>query len=134
MSAPPDDLTEGWPDEPGNAELARFAQELRSSRPALPEESLAWVGQTIQEELAARPRRPRRSLAYAGLAAGLLLVGLGYLLFFRPAPPPGPVVEPPRRPERIEDRYPVELAAPPLPAPPERALVRLDDYRSLFTD
>ena len=32
MSTPPDDFTEGWPDDPQNAELARFARELAAAR------------------------------------------------------------------------------------------------------
>jgi hypothetical protein len=134
VSNPADELTQGWPDEPDNDELIRFAAELRAARPDLPPEALQRVEQVWQRELAAE-RQPRRlRLLYTGLAAAVLLaMALGaYLYLSRPqAPGVGPVAE---TPPGVKDRYTVELPPPPLPLTVERALVRIEDHRSLFAD
>ena len=134
MSVLPDDLSEGWPADPENEELARFAEQLSASRPTLPTEALARVERGIQRELAASARGSRRAPLAGLAAAAVLLVGIGVYLLLKPAAPPNrpvPVVE---QQPAVHDRYNVELATPPPAVTPERSLVRLDAHRSLFTD
>ncbi len=126
MNNPNDFLTEGWPPEPGNPELARFAEQLRTVQPELPPESLERVEQRMREERAASARRWRRQrlVMGAGLAAAVLLA-VGIYAFL-----PRPQAQPPR----IQDVYRVEFTAPPAPPPPQRSLVRIEEYQSLFSD
>src|ERR1700731_3052944 len=126
MSEPtPQDLTEGWPADPDNEGLARFAEDLQAALPALPPEALANVERQVHDELGHRLRRRRRlRLAGLGLAAALLL-GVGGYVWLRPGPGE-------RGEARVEDHYTVELAAPQTPLPPQPPPVRLDENRSLF--
>ena len=80
MDERPDDLTEGWPDEPTNEELARFAEGLRASRPALSHEALGRVEAAMRREMAARPKARRRR--WATLAASLAAFALSLLGVF----------------------------------------------------
>jgi hypothetical protein len=118
------ELTEGWPADPQNEELARFAEEFQAGLPTLPAESLAKVERRLQEEVGRRARR--RRLAGLAMAAGILLAVGGYV-WLRPAP-----LE--RAGAPVEDRFTVELAAPQPPLPPQPPLVRLDEHQSLFAD
>jgi ferric-dicitrate binding protein FerR (iron transport regulator) len=121
------DLSEGWPADPENEALARFAEELQASLPALPPEAMAKVERQVHDELGRRARRRRRfRLAGLGLAAALLL-GVGGYVWLRPGPE-GPTQAP------VEDHYTVELATPQTPLPPQPPLVRLEENRSLFAD
>jgi hypothetical protein len=136
VSTPPDDLTEGWPDDPQNAELARFARELAAARQELAPDAMARVEQRLQRELTAR--RPRRALfAIAAVAAAAVLLGVGaYLYLMPPATPvePIPVVAQPVSADLVRDQYVIEFRAPPAAVQVERSLVRIDQHRSLFTD
>ncbi|MCI0459400.1 MAG: hypothetical protein L0Z62_20815 [Gemmataceae bacterium] len=123
----PQNLTEGWPDDPQNEELARFATELQAALPALPPESLARVEQSIQAELKRRHARWRRWTRLAAAAAVLLALGVGGFLWMRSTPEQ-------RAEAPVEDRYRVELAAPVVPLPPQPPLVRLEEHKSLFAD
>src|SRR5262245_1726545 len=114
------DLTEGWPADPENEALARFAEELQAGLPALPPEAMAKVKRRVHNELGRRARRRwRLRLAGMGLAAALLLSVGGYV-WLRPGPE-----EP--TPAPVDDHYTVELAAPQTPLPPQPPLVRLEE-------
>src|SRR5262249_25671568 len=119
------DLTEGWPADPQNAELARFAEGLRAALPELPPAALARVGQKVRTELARQPAR-RRWLRPAA-AAVLLTLGVGGYVWLWPSP--GEREESP-----VEDRYTVDLAAPHAPLPSRPPPVRLEEHQSLFAD
>jgi hypothetical protein len=125
------DLTEGWPDEPDRAEVERFAAELRARLPALPEEALARVGVAVRRAAGRRRawRWAARTCVAAGLAAAVLLPA-ALALWMRPRPHVE-IVAP--APALVEDRYEVEYDAPPV-AVPQRALVRIDEQQSLFTE
>ena len=137
MTAEPNDLTDGWPDDPGNADLARFGADLRASLPALPDEALARVEQKLARERKAIRRR-RAVLVGVGIAAALLLsAAVGWRLWSTSAPAPTP--EPPRTAkedapaERVDDRMTVQFA-PAQVETPERPLVPVERYQSLFAN
>lgn len=138
MNAEPDDLTEGWPDEPGNERLARFADGLRASLPMLPEAALGRVKERVRREIAVRRRRRIVMLAGAGLAAALLLgaVWLGWPLGFAPSPShlPGPTNPEPEASARVDDHFTVEFAAPQASAGLNRPPIHFEEYQSLFTN
>jgi hypothetical protein len=121
-----DDLTEGWPADPRNEELARFAGKLQAALPVLPPDALERVGQKVHAELARQARR-RVRLGLAAAASVLLALGVGGYVWLRP--PPGE-----RTPAPVEDRYTVELAVPQAPLPPQPPLVRLEEHQSLYAD
>ena len=140
MDERPDDLTEGWPEEPTNEELARFAERLRAARPALSHEALGRVEAAMRREMAARPKARRRRWATlaASLAAAVLLA-LGVHLHLRPGkrvPVPTPTMvasRTPAAPTGARDSYTVRFAAPPA-AVPAGPLLSLLDYETLYAD
>src|SRR4051794_22293826 len=106
------ELTEGWPPDPENEGLARFAEDLHGALPELSPEALAKVERQVHDEIRRSIRRRRRlRLAGVGLAAALLL-GVGGYVWLRPESR-GQAGAP------VEDRYTVELAAPQTPLPPQ---------------
>jgi ferric-dicitrate binding protein FerR (iron transport regulator) len=129
MSERPHDLSEGWPPDPENAELQRFAEELQRSLPQLPEEALQRVGERLLAEATRRPPRLRWRIAGAAAAAALLLAlgwGVGVLMYRPPAAvPDGP---------GVAETFLLDRPDPAGSQPPTRPLVRLDDNQSLFTD
>ena len=136
------DVTDGWPDEPGNEELARFAARVRSARPALSEEAMARVERAMLREMspATGARRRRRTMCFGAAlaAAAAALLGVGIYLYVRPNGPPrpqGPPESPHRRQHvaRVQDDYPVRFPSTPV-KPPDAPLLRLEDYRSLYAD
>jgi hypothetical protein len=140
-------LTEGWPDEAGNEELAEFAARIRSSRPALPRQAMARIERAMKQAMAAGPRRSSRRwpaiCAYVLSAAAATLLAVGVYLHFRvaghrPASPPGQAPPAARAKDRAQaglvlDTYRVHFASLPV-RPPDRPLVRLEDYRTLYSD
>lgn len=142
MSEPCDELTEGWPADPENDELARFAEELGASLPELPAAALARVEQRVGAAAAARLKWRARRVAYAvaALAAvALLAVALWRGLFVAPPPAPAPPHDPaPRQaqgdpPAPVHDISAIEVAGPP-PPPPAQPPLRLDAHQTLFTE
>ena len=123
---PPEDLTEGWPEEQGNRELAEFAGRLRAAVPEPTEESLARVRRAMGRELDRR-RRVARWFGGALAAAAVVLLAAGV---WRLARQDGPG-EGPTPAAGVTDVFTVVPVRPPAPEPP-RGLVRLEDYRSLF--
>lgn len=133
---PADDLTEGWPVEAGNAELARFARQLREERPELSAAALDRVHDRLRAALAApTPQRPPwRLWLGAGLAASVLIaLGLSYTEIFRSHQPRvNPSAGTPASSPGVQDRYSVRFAEPTPPASSDGSLLRLDDHQSLF--
>ena len=142
-NAPRDDLTDGWPDEPGNDELADFAARLRDSRPALSREALARVGAAMRREMAPRPSRKRRWAFVAGGVAAVAVLAIGLWAHLRPvarppASPPREVARPqpprePAQPSPTVATYRVRLSVPPA-EPPARPLLPLEQYETLYAD
>ncbi|HYT88826.1 MAG TPA: hypothetical protein VEL76_08970 [Gemmataceae bacterium] len=123
---PANNLTEGWPPDPHNEDLARFAGELHAALPEMALGSLANVEQRLHEELTRQRRRGR--LARLALAASVLLaLGIGGYAWLRPT-----TAE--RQPRPVDERFTVELAAPQTPLPSQPPLVRLEEHQSLFAD
>ena len=119
-----------------DAEFHRLADQLLEAAPPLPPDTLARVQQKLHAELDAGERRyRRRRLAFGWSIAAAILLSLGGYAYFRSSrdapllakgnPPPDPVM--------IEDRVTIAIGESSAPNT-EKALVRLDDYRSLFTD
>lgn len=144
---PTENLTEGWPDEDGNQELARFAVRVRSSRPALGEDAMARVHAAMRQEMAdLSGPLPRRwvlgAASVAAAAAAVILVAGSYLGGLRHRQVSRPQAPLPVRAQGVQDTYPVCLAIPPavLPrpsppaSPPGRPLVSLDEYQPLYAD
>lgn len=144
---PARNLTEGWPDEPGNAELAKFAARIRSSRPALSRQAMARIGRAMRRAMDAKSRRSSRRWptypAYVLSAAAAALLAVGVYLYFRaawqrPSFPPEEAPPAARAKEGAQaggvlDTYRVRFASLPV-SPPDRPLLRLEDYRTLYTD
>lgn len=121
----PDDLTEGWPDEPDHAELARFAADLQAHLPALSDAALNRIAARIDAEAPLARRRPWR-LAAAAAVAALVLLALGWWGRDAWRPQPGGATV------AAEDRFPVAFLPGAAASADDRPLVRLADYRSLF--
>lgn len=142
---PDNDLTEGWPDEPGNEELAELARRLRSSRPALSNQAMARIAQAMRREMTAHSPGGgrRRLLRPAAAAAAAAVLAVGTHLHFRangpPAAPPSDQTTQGRRAglaagaAGAQDSYRVYFASPPAP-PPDGPLLSLEEYKSLYTD
>ena len=100
-----DDLTKGWPDEPGNAEIEAFARGLQADLPQLPEPALRRIETLrIQHETQQRAEPYRRAGLSPEALAASVLIGVPLLLtkIFRSdskklAPPVGARVECARR-------------------------------------
>lgn len=82
------DLTEGWPQERGNEQLARFAESLRSALPELGPEAIARVQAAVRRAAAdadaTGPRRRGRAWAVRGslAAAACLMLAAGVWLAY----------------------------------------------------
>jgi len=142
-STPPDadGLTDGWPQDPDNDGLARFAREFDAGRPELPEPSLDRIRQTVRSEIGrvVRRRRVQRIAAIVGTAASVLLaVGL-YVWSFRGGPPPGERAELPNGVDSpaavpmVEHEYPVTLTVA-APGDSPGPLLPMDKYGSLIDE
>lgn len=130
MNDPPHDLTEGWPNDPENADLARFAEELQRSLPQLPDAALQRIERRLTHEADRLPRRRWPWLRLGVVAAGILLLALAWTAPRLLVRPPG--VAPSE--DWVVDSFPMELARPPAAIAPERPLVRLNENQSLFID
>ena len=133
MSGPLEHLTEGWPPDPDNADLAHFAEQLRAARPEMSEDSLQRIGQAVRKEIVSRhARRKRWAVGLAAAAAAAVLITLALVRDSSPpAPPPSDGAAQTQAAE-VHDSCTVELAPPRAPAP-ERPPLQLEDHQSLFT-
>jgi len=127
-------VDEGWPADPENEELARLAEQLPAVAPPLPPAALARVEKLMQAELdrAAWRSRWRRIALGWSVAAAILLAVAAYAMFRGETHGDPALVQ--RDAVFIEDRITIAVGGV-APAPAhEKPLLRLDDYRSLFTD
>ncbi|MEZ0266122.1 MAG: hypothetical protein ACAI43_15440, partial [Phycisphaerae bacterium] len=130
----PPDLTDGWPDDPANAELARLASDLFASRPQLPPLALDRIQVRMRQEVVRVARRRRVATVAAVLvAAAALAIGLPYAFRTRPTQPApaGPTTSAPDVP--IQDQFKVTLPTA-TPKAPERPLIDLENAGPLFGD
>lgn len=134
------DLTQDWPNESDNGELVLLAEELANAAPALSEPALARVAvqMRVEMERASRQRSWRRVAFGLSTAAAVVLAVAGVVYFqagndFKPQPRVVKLVEP-AAPVVIEDRVAITISESTPPAAPAKALVRLEEYRSLFSD
>jgi hypothetical protein len=131
----PKDMTQDWPRDPDNDELARLAEHLQNAPPALPTSALVRVEQRIHEEFDRIECRQRwRRVAFGwSIAASMLLAVSGYVqLRMRDADVSTPIAKQAVTP--IDDRIVITIGTSQPSASDEKALVRLDEYRSLFAD
>lgn len=118
----PADLTDAWPDDPANEELARTAADVFAAAPALPQIALDRIEVRMRAEIARveRYRRLRR-LLIVGLGV-VALVAIAWLAagYLRNRPLPrgesGPASAP------VQDRFRVTLP-PTSPRAPDKPLV-----------
>jgi hypothetical protein len=119
-------LTEGWLDEPGNADLEKFAQRLASSLPDLPAGADERIRRRLREaELAKRPTRTTwLSIGIAVVAvAAVIVLAIGPLSHWTGGG------QAPRA--TVEDHFTVRLHTSPETLPSE-PLVATDRYQSLM--
>ncbi len=129
-----DDLTDGWPDEPANAELQALGRRLREERPSLSPEALARVERRMRREMApARVRVVRWFVRLAAAAVFLVAVGLARHWLHRQVGDGAPRTDGPKARARVRDTYELPLAAPRV-RPPAGPLVKLADYESLYEE
>lgn len=119
-----DNLTEGWPEENGNAELADFAQQVKANLPELPAEAMQRIHGRMRLQTSIRPVYFWRVLA--GMAAAAAIgIGVGvWCLYSRDSAPH------PKQPT-VQDTYVIQLPAPRVLVP-DRPLLKLSDYASLL--
>lgn len=119
-----DNLTEGWPEENGNEELAEFARQVRANLPELPPEAMQRVHGGMRLRTSRRPVYFWRVLA--GMAAAAAIgIGVGVWRFHSRDPAPYP------KPPTVQDTYVIQLPAPHVTVP-DRPLLKLSDYASLL--
>jgi hypothetical protein len=129
----PENLADGWPDDPDNAELEALARRLREERPALSPEAMSRVRQRVRREMA--PVRTRVLRRFAGLAAAaalLVATGLAWDYLFSGRGGEHPPWKPPA-PRHVEATYELPLTAPRV-RPPAGPLVNLGDYETLYEE
>jgi hypothetical protein len=129
------ELTDGWPAGPDQADVEVFAQSLASKLPQLSDDALRHIEATMREELTSqRRRRWRKRIALAGAMAAS--IGVGVLLLrpndrtlpSAPNSPSGPSVA------AVHDTYRVPVLVLPAPATPEKPLIAVDSYQGLFSN
>ena len=132
----PTDLQTDWPADAVNDELLKLAAELPGAVAPLPPDALARVQQQMQTELDRTQRRQqRRRVALGWSIAAAILVAIGGYTYFRPSPDSVPALgQKNETPEFIEDRITVALGDGSVIPATDKALVRLDENRSLFAD
>lgn len=125
------DLQQDWPADPQNEDLAQFAAQIRAVVPALAPESLARVQRKLDDELMRGERRQRRGRIILGwsIAASILIALVGYAGWRSGGRDAALDVGP----RFVQDRINIAYSEPAI-SDAGRALVPLDDYRSLFTE
>ncbi|MFB3894090.1 MAG: hypothetical protein ACE15C_18970 [Phycisphaerae bacterium] len=128
------DLTEGWPQDEGNEDLANFAERLAAS-PGLPAGAVERIAGAMAKEMQAHPRVVRawwvRALRTGLAAAAAVLLATGAYFTLRG----GGTTEhgrPPVSHAAVTDKYAVAYAGVPAPAAPQAPLIGTEPYRSLI--
>ena len=143
---PGDHLTEGWPDDPANADLAAFAREFRHARPSLSKPAMDRISRAFRSELHAPTPVRTPFFTYrrwaAAAAAGVVLAagawaawewqaGQDRLTVVTSGGNAGQIGGPATSGSPVRDTYLVSTAAVPRLAAPERPLVPLAEYGGL---
>jgi len=129
------DLKNDWPNDPCNDELLQLAAQLQSAPPALPADALSRVEQRMHAELNRAERRQRwRSVVFGCSIAASILIAVGGYVVFRMSGDAGHSAQPTVHQSPVEDHVTIAVGVSSLSSPNEKALVRLDEYRSLFAD
>jgi hypothetical protein len=126
------DLTQGWPEDPGNDDLARLGQELFANRPELSQLALDRIQIRMRQEMN-RPwwqRRWRTVLIYIVGAVALSLGAYGLINSSSRHTARDTSGTPASRPA-VQDRYEVTLPGT-SPKPPDKPVVDLGRYNDLF--
>lgn len=127
------DVTEGWPEHPGNEELARLGNELFGHLPGLPQIALDRIQVRMRQEMN-RPwwARRWRTLLGVGVAAVALSIGTwGWLRSTHPRAGTSPSAGATTQPPGVRERFDISLP-PTSPKPPERPLIDLRRDQDLF--
>lgn len=135
MNEKPYDPLEGFPDEPDRPEMDTLAHQLVSQSPELAPDALVRVEARMNAEITREQRRRRlgRILAVSGVAAAVLVTGILVWLLQSDPKPVGPSGQPTQPvTERVKDSYPMMMADIPAPSAPDKPLITIDPYRSLF--
>ena len=132
----PGDLTEGWPDEPGKAEIEAFARDLQVRLPELPPVAMQRVGGQMHDELAVQRWRKRRLRVVAStVLAASLLIGVGIWRVIESADnmkPNSPAALAVRNVPTVRDQYRVPvMATPVVPSPDSRTLLPADEQKRI---
>jgi hypothetical protein len=135
------ELTEDWPADPDNDELVRFAEQLRAGLPALSPQVMARIDEKVQAALDRQQRRQRRRRLAVHLAVAaailLLLSGVGGYFWTRTRthdnPPIANFVQH-TEPALVEDRITVAAGSAGNMHTVDKPLLRLDEYKSLFSN
>ena len=128
-----DELTDGWPDEAGNAELAEFGRRLRKSRPELGDEAMARIRTAMSERARRLPARPIWRMLWKPAIAAMLLLGAGiWVEHGNRARVANNSLPTPAAAPRVHDQYVVSSTALPSAKLPSEPLLRMDDYRGLI--
>lgn len=129
------EITNDWPTDSQNEELARLADQMQCAIPSLSVDAMARIERRMRAELDRIERRQRwRNVGFgAGLAASILLAIGGYV-FLRPDQTAPVALQPLVKSTPLEEQITIAVSVPSRTPTPEKALVRLDEYRSLFAD
>jgi len=124
-----EDVTTDWPPDSANAELAQFADTLKSALPQLPDAALARIQQTMRLELDHQAARKRMFRTVSAMAAALLVAIVGWRLLDRGERAVAPLTSAP-----VIDHYAVAPAPVPVQAAARRPLISVQPYESLVGD
>jgi hypothetical protein len=126
-------ITRDWPADPANDELAKLAEELQGAAPALSDDAHARVAGLMQAEIERTQSRQRwRNAALGWSLAAAVLIAIGAYAALRDDTPAQ--VDRPRAAAPVEDRVTVAVGETARPIVTEPSLIRIDDYRGLFSD
>ncbi len=129
------DFDQDWPADPENAELLRLAEQLQDVAQPLPAEALARVQQQLQSELERGGRWQRRCRLAFGLSiAAAILVAIGGYLMLHSGRASRHAKDNRASEPFVEDQITIAVGAGGHVGAVGKALVPLEDYRSLFAD
>ena len=128
----PPDLTDHWPDDPANDDLARLAQDLVSSRRELSTISLDRIHVRLRQEVVRVERRQTwMTIAAIFILAVAAFLGARAFITARTSSPATTDAPPVRDSIPIQDQFQVTLPAA-TPKTPQRPLIDLAPDRALF--
>jgi hypothetical protein len=126
------DLTDDWPDQPGNDDLARVGTELFADGPELPQIALDRIQVQMRQEMNRIGRRRRlRTILFMLVACGAIAVGLWAWQRGRTAHRTGVPTTQKAAPAAVRDTFDVPLPRS-TPAAPPKPLIDLQGNGKLF--